>query len=645
MKRAYVFILSINIAVLATAQISLPQIFSDHMILQRDVDIPVWGKASPNTAITVTLNNASVETTSDEQGEWLVHLPRQKAGGSCELMVSERGKDSPSIVFKDVLIGDVWFASGQSNMEWHVQQADGADTEIPRAANPQIRFIKIEHRKSLEPLEDIPPAEWKVCDSTTVRDMSAVAYYFVKRLEADLDIPVGFIQSTWGGTPVEAWTSREMLLSEPHVRGRVLLYDTITLDNFIKDSLDLITFWDIVYNPKNGTDTIIPKPGYHAKNWEEVSIPGSIREWEPEFYEGMIWLRKSINLSEAFTGQDLSINLGYPEMNYSLYFNGEEICKTMWNANLTHNYTIPASVIQKGKNTISIRMAALWGGGALNPPGEEIYLTNHQDTLYLSGKWQYKKDLEPEIPKIYNYHYYPAYLYNAMIHPVIPYGIKGFIWYQGEANDTAAYAYRQLLPLMINDWRIRWQQGYLPFLYVQLPNFMERKDNPSDGFWAVMRESQSETLHVFNTGMSCIIDLGEAGNIHPKNKIDVGNRLAAVAEKQVYGKNTIASGPVYAGFRVEGSKVRLSFSETGTGLGTTDKLPPKGFTVAGEDQTFYRADAIIEGDKLILSADKVKSPVAVRYAWADNPEVNLINSEKLPAVPFRTDTWKVMSQK
>jgi sialate O-acetylesterase len=350
-------------------------------------------------------------------------------------------------------------------------------------------------------------------------------------------------------------------------------------------------------------------------------------------------------LPETFAGKDLRVNLGHPEMNYSLYFNGQEICKNIWNSNPTHSYTIPARLVQRGENTIAVRVAMLWGGGGLNPPADDLYINDGASTISLAGKWLYKKDLETAFPKIRNYQYYPTVLFNAMINPLIPYGIRGFIWYQGESNAWAAYDYRTLFPMLIKDWRQRWQQGNCPFLFVQLANYMKTKPLPAESEWAELREAQALTLSQPNTGMACAIDIGEANDIHPKNKQEVGRRLALIANKMVYKQAGIASGPAYKDFRKEGSRIRINFTNAGSGLSTKDGKEVTGFAIAGKDKKFYWAKAIIEGDHVIVSSDKVAEPESVRYAWADNPECNLVNSESLPAVPFRTDKWKGITQK
>ncbi|MCU4164315.1 sialate O-acetylesterase [Carboxylicivirga caseinilyticus] len=626
------------------AQISMPYFLSDHMVLQREKPIVVWGWAEPGISLTIELNGSIVEVTTNAEGSWEVYLPQMNAGGPYEMKISESDNNQNTKVFKDVMIGDVWFASGQSNMEWQVQQSDGAETEIPNSFNNNIRFCQIPHAVSLEPLENTQKTSWEVCDTSSVKDFSAVAYYFAKNIQPKIGVPVGIIQSTWGGTPVEAWTSKEMLQTNAFTRGLSQKNDTITYAHFQKDTVDINTFWDIVYNPKNNVDSLFSQPQYKDADWREVTVPGVVSEWENDFYEGMIWLRKTVDLKRDFTGTDLTINLGHPEMNYSVYFNGTGICKTQWNANLTHDYKVPASIIKKGENVIAIRIAALWGGGGLNRPAEDIYLSNGKKKISLAGNWTYKKDLEPSIPKVKYYHQYPYFIYNAMVHPIHPYGLKGFLWYQGENNEGEAYRYREMLPLMINDWRINWKQGNLPFVLVQLPNYMKTDDEPSDGKWAVLRESQTEALHLPNTAMTCIIDCGTGDNIHPTNKTVVGERLANVVAKSFYQMDLVASGPVFKDFSKEGNKLRIRFTGTAEGLLTKNNESVKGFAIAGEDHMFYWAEAIIEGSEVVISSDMVNRPIAVRYAWGNNPNCNLMNSAGLPALPFRTDDWQVVTQ-
>ncbi|WP_276500150.1 sialate O-acetylesterase [Terrimonas pollutisoli] len=629
------------------AQISLPKVFGDSMVLQRGIKIPVWGNSTPGALIVAKLGNIQATAKADQHGKWQIRFPVFKAGGPYTLDIAESGKPDSKIKLKGILIGDVWLASGQSNMEWQVQQAKDAGKEIANADFPQIRFLVVEQDKQLKPQPDIRAGKWKVCDTVHVKGFSAVAYYFARKIHRDQNVPVGIIQSTWGGTPVEAWTSREMLLTSPITKTKTLSNDTLGLDreDFLTDSLNWIRIWNIVYNPQNNADKIFAVPTFDDAGWTTVEMPNVVKDFGIGAYEGVVWLRKKITLPESFNQKELTINLGHPEMNYSLYFNGEAICKNVWNSNPTHSYTIPANLVKSGENTIAVRVAMLWGGGGLNPPAEDLYITDGAFKISLAGKWLYQKDLETAFPKILNYQYYPTVLFNAMINPLIPFGIKGFIWYQGESNAGAAYNYRKLFPMLITDWRQRWQQGNLPFLFVQLANYMKTKPLPSESEWAELREAQTLTLSQPNTGMACAIDIGEANDIHPKNKQEVGRRLALIANKMVYKRAVIASGPQYKNFQKKGNHIRINFINSGSGLSTRDGKEVKGFAIAGKDKKFYWANATIEGNKVIVSCDKVAEPVAVRYAWADNPECNLINSEDLPATPFRTDDWKGITQK
>ncbi len=646
------FLIIFLLRISAHAQVTLPKVFGDSMVLQRGIKIPVWGNSTPGALVVAKLGNVQATAKVDQQGKWQLKFPVFKEGGPYVLEIVESGKPGSTIKLTGILIGDVWLASGQSNMEWQVQQAKDAGKEMANAHFPQIRFLVVEHSKLVKPQSDILAGKWKVCDAANVKDFSAVAYYFARKVHYDQKVPVGIIQSTWGGTPIEAWTSREMLLTSPITKARTLSNDTLAPDreDFVQDSLNGIRLWDIVYNPQNNSDKIVTAAGYDDAGWTTVNMPNVIKDLGIGYDEGMVWLRKKITLPGSFHQKNVTINIGHPEMNYSLYFNGQEICKNVWYGNPTHFYTIPASLVQRGENTIAVRIAMLWGGGGLNP-ADDIYITDGSSKISLGGKWLYNKDVEPALPKMLNYQYNPAVLFNVMIHPLIPYGIKGFIWYQGEANAGAAYDYRKLFPMLIADWRKRWQQGNLPFLFVQLANYMKTKPLPSESEWAELREAQTLTLSQPNTGMACTIDIGEANDIHPKNKQEVGRRLALVANKMVYKQECIASGPTYKSFQKDGSRIRINFANTGSGLSTKDKQEVTGFAIAGKDKQFYWAKAMIihgtqgKGNEVIVYSDKVAEPVAVRYAWADNPECNLVNSAGLPAIPFRTDEWRGITQK
>ena len=377
---------------LCYAQVSLPKVFGDNMVLQRGIAIPVWGKAKPGSVVIAKLGKERISAKADKEGKWMLYFSKRKEGGPYELEISESGNVQATIKFKGILIGDVWLASGQSNMEWQVQQVQAnkdianlihgdrslheqqskpANKESSNTDYSQIRFFMVEHDKKLSPQQDVLSGTWKICDTISVKNFSAVAFYFARKIHGDQNVPIGIIQSTWGGTPVESWTSREMLLTSSISKAQAISNDTLSPDDFVNDSLNLVRFWDIVYHPQNNTDKIIPVPEYNDADWAKIEMPNVIKDFGIGRYEGMMWLRKKITLPESFTGKDLTLNIGHPEMNYSLYFNGEEICKTIWNSNPKQFYTIPAKLVKNGENTISLRMAMLWGGGRLESTGRK----------------------------------------------------------------------------------------------------------------------------------------------------------------------------------------------------------------------------------------------------------------------------------
>ncbi|POY37459.1 sialate O-acetylesterase [Solitalea longa] len=629
----------------AKAQLWVPRVFGDNMVLQRNINIPIWGKADPNAKVLVEFAGNNTQAVANENGEWNVSLPSMPAGGPYIMQVSVVGDSKQTIKFSNIMLGDVWVASGQSNMEMKISESKDAVAEIKNAIHPTIRFLIVPHDVSLHPKSDIlPEAKWKQCDSSTAADFSAVAYSFSRQLQQKENVTIGIIQSTWGGTPVEAWTSEEMLMTVPELAKIVTKNNKENIDEsiFKKNEEVVKVYWDIIYNSYNGLKKKVNEPGFNDSKWPVLNMPATVRSWGKGPYEGILWFRKTVDLTKLAKGKSLNLHLHKPEMNYSLYFNGQEICKNVWNAAKTHTYTIPAKLVKKGKNVVVLRMAALWGGGGLNDPADSLYLSDGADKVSLAGEWTYMKGIETGIPKTISYQYTPSYLYNAMIKPIVPYGIKGFIWYQGEANVANAAQYETTFPLMINDWRIRWKQGHLPFLYVQLANYMKRTTNPLvKSEWAELRDAQAKTLGTPNTAMATIIDIGEADDIHPKNKQEVGLRLALAAENKVYGKKEVVySGPVADSVTIEGNAICIKFREIGSGLIAKNAADLKGFIIAGNDRKFYWAKAVIKGDIIEVSCEQVIAPVAVRYGWADNPDCNLYNKEGLPASPFRTDNWK-----
>jgi sialate O-acetylesterase len=512
-KRQTILLLAIVLALsgVSPADVRLPSVIGDNMVLQQGVQVPIWGWADPCEQVSVGNNwgNACYGTRADVNGLWQVNMHTPTAGGPYELRIMGEN----TITLKNILVGEVWVCSGQSNMEWPLSQATNGKQETNEANYPQIRLFTVGRKVSYTPMANCK-GQWRVCDSRTAGSFSAVGYFFGRELYKQLNVPIGLIHTSWGGTPAESWMSKEYLESDANFRPILQHFDE-TVANFPQ----------------------LLKKYQEAKKERDETITRLKAEGKPV------------------------------------------------------------------------------------PPIQEIY--------------------EP-IGK--GHPYSPTGLYNGMIFPIIPYGIRGTIWYQGESNAWRAYQYRTLFLAMIKNWRQAWGEGDFPFFYVQLANYKDVNSEPTESDWAELREAQLMALSVPNTGMAVTIDIGE-NYIHPKNKQDVGKRLALWALAKTYKKDVVYSGPLYHLMEVQGNKVILHFDHVGGGLVARGEEQLKGFTIAGTDRKFVWADAKIQGDTVVVSSDKVTEPVAVRYGWAINPVCNLYNKEGLPASPFRTDDWPGVTDK
>lgn len=626
----------------SVSNLKLPALFSDHMILQQGIHCPVWGWAEDGAKVTVEMAGHKVSAKA-RHGRWQVELPVIKAGGPYTMTVSTQDQ---TIELTDVLAGEVWICSGQSNMEWPLESVNNAEAELASAQHADIRLFTVTPNTATEPLEDVT-GQWEVCTPETVREFSAVGYLFGRHLLESGVGPIGLIDSTWGGTVAEAWTSMKALKQEPDfapILTRDADLEVIQARLMEKYGEDLIT------DERNSTVTLNDNTALN-QGWAKTEVDPS--EWEtmelPTLWEdaglsidGVVWFRKEVTIPDDWAGQDLTLKLATIDDVDFTYFNGEEIAHTLYDVSgpwmTPRVYDVPGDLVKAGKNVIAVRVYDGQGGGGIFPSDNPMQIGPRGDAnpLDLSGTWQYRVECIMSLGS--GQENYPARLYNAMISPLVPYGIKGAIWYQGESNADRAFQYRTLFPAMIQDWRNAWDQGDFPFYFVQLANYMQRKDEPSDSQWAELREAQAMTLSLRNTGMAVIIDVGNAGDIHPRDKQTVGKRLAVIAQAHDYDQDVVYSGPMYTGMTVQGHEIRLQFDHTDGGLIAKDS-PLTGFTVAGEDQTFHWAEARIDGDTVVVTSDQVAKPVAVRYAWADNPACNLYNGAGLPASPFRTDDW------
>ena len=610
--------------------------------MQRDQPSYIWGWADPKEKITVRFHNQVKKTTADKSGKWKITLDPEAAGGPFQINVA--GKNTINI--NNVLIGDVWICSGQSNMEWTLRNSNNAQQEISAANYPQIRHFKVPNTVAMEPKDDITGGEWKICSPETAADFTAVGYFFARELVKELNVPVGLLNTSWGGTHSETWTSREAFENSDEFKTMIAGLPKLNFDSIAKQRTAATR--KRVEGLQGPLDDIASEvPSWRTatiddSRWPVMKVPGLWEQQAPGDFDGVVWFRKTFEVSAANAGKEAVIDLSTIDDADETYVNGTRVGVTN-GYNIKRKYTIPAGTLKEGRNVIAIKVSDTGGGGGIYGDAADLKITVGGNSQPLSGDWKYKVEALNNAGSAVGPNSYPTLLFNAMVNPLIPFAMKGVIWYQGESNAGRAYQYRQAFPLMISDWRKHWKQGDFPFYFVQLASYnASNGDSRKGSGWAELREAQTMTLQLPNTGMAVTTDIGEPKDIHPRNKQDVGKRLALVALNKTYGRNITSSGPVYQSMKVDGNKVIISFANVGGGLIAKDKYGYlKGFEIAGSDQQFQYAKAMIEGDKVIVYHEGITNPAAVRFGWADDAsDNNLFNKEGLPAVPFRTDNWK-----
>ncbi|MBG9377206.1 sialate O-acetylesterase [Panacibacter sp. DH6] len=621
----------------ACARVKLPRIFRDSMILQRDAKINIWGWASNGEKISVKFNGRVYKTTTGNNGKWMLQLAPAQAGGPYTMQIAGSNK----IILRDILIGDVWLCAGQSNMEHQMKlHAVRYAAEIATADNKYIRQFKVPNTANLlAAQQDLNDGYWKWADSSNVKDFSAVAYFFAKALYEKYKVPVGIINASWGGIPIEAMMSEKSLEEFPGILGTVEKNkDTIYVNNTNRKAFEIIQS-----TPKPVDRGITEKwyePSYIPKNWRQIAVPGYWEDQGIRDLDGALWFRKEVDLdhpdfapAKVFLGRIVDAD--------ELYINGVKIGATGY-MYPQRRYPVPAGILKKGKNLFVVRITNNYGKGGF-VPDKPYQLIVGKDTVDLTGYWQYKVGyVKPAntlpAPFTIAMQNQPTALFNAMIAPLTGYNVKGFAWYQGESNTGRSAEYASLQAAMIRDWRSKWGDNSLPFLFVQLPGFMDYTYSPVESGWALFREAQAGSLTLPNTAMAVTIDLGEWNDIHPDRKKEVGDRLALAAQKIAYDEAIVFTGPTFAAQTISGNKIIVSFNNTGSGLATSNGEALSEFAIAGDDKKFVSANAVIEGNHVIVSIEIIQHPKYVRYAWADNPpNPNLINKEGLPAAPFRTD--------
>ncbi len=639
---------------------TLHPLFSSHAVLQRDIPVPVWGQAQPGAPITVALGGVEVRGVADALGRFSVTLPPLPAGGPHELMVSEA---AGTATVRDILVGEVWICSGQSNMEWPVDQGGFPPAEIEASDEPHLRLFVVPKTVAAQPLAT-PQAQWTFCDAGTRPGFSAVGYAFGRDLQRRLGVPVGLIATSWGGTFAEAWLPRADLEQDERLAPIVTRWDA--WPKFEPDSPEyqrLLAEWEqqaVHLDPGNAGE---------PKGWHRAELPkGEQSEWShmdlPCYWEqcglnidGAVWFRREIIIPATWQGIDLELNLGPIDDYDTTYVNGVRVggigSETPDAYCRPRTYSIPAALVQSGTVVIAVRVFDRVGNGGICGKPQDLNLApadGSGEIIPLPGTWAYRVELAlpptpnpPALPQSALVPSRPGGLFNGMIAPLAPYAARGVIWYQGESNADRGEQYVPLLSTLIAAWRRAFQRG-LAFHIVQLCAFKTRIAQPGNSEWAELREAQGAVADsVPGCGLAVTIDTGDATDIHPRNKALVGHRLARLALRRDYGcTDVIAEGPVFTACTCTGSQARVQFRVEGC-LTASGGNPVQGFAIAGADQHWFPAQAVIDGDCVVVSAPQVPAPVAVRYAWADNPLATLIDATGLPARPFRSDTWPLLS--
>lgn len=610
-------------------------LFSDNMILQRDVPCPIWGWTRPGDKITVTLDDKSVTAVADADGRWLAKIGPKPAGGPHTVTIA----GPKTVTLKNVLFGDVWICSGQSNMDFGIDGVNQWWGELPGGQVDGIRLCWIKPTSSFTP-EPTVAATWAVASNDSLLNIkkpyttvgfSAIAWMFGRKVHKDSGVPVGMIECAQGNSSIQPWSTLASLRQETKYGAN--------LDTFAYYENE-VTEWAKKGDPAYAQTESWKTPAFDDSSWATIDLPQGANKSSFSGFNGLIWFRRQVELPADFAGQDLWLNLG-PVMEQDVtWFNGVFV-GGQDGYRRDHAFLVPGKLVKAGANVIAVRVL---GNGSFIGKPEQLKLSKDKvsgESVSLAGPWKYQTSTPAAKltgrKRQYDRIWMPAGLFNGMIAPMAPFAIKGFLWYQGEGNSGQA-AYEQELTSMIKDWRAIFGQGDCPFYIVQLAGYGPMSAAPGKDSWAVTREIQARVARtVPNSGLAVAIDRGEIHDIHPPNKRDVADRLAAVALAKAYKMDVPCEGPTYKSMKIEGNRIRISF-DNATGLKSLGS-GPSSFAVAGVDKKFVWAHASIDGETVLVSSPEVKEPVAVRYGWSDNAYCNLYNKADLPAVPFRTDSW------
>ena len=622
----------------AMAQLRLPAIISDHMVIQRGEPVHVWGWAAQGQKVTATLAGHKATVRTGKDGRWSLYLPAISAAGPHTLTVSA-GKESLSVT--DILAGEVWMTSGQSNMDFRLRSIDRADDEISYATNASIRLFEINHALASRPADDVS-GHWAVTTPEAADCFTAVGYLFARELAKRLNCAVGIINTSWGGTDIETWMSPKAIESFPKYNPLVEEMRTADLDAQAKRWQVLKAKFDKAVREECGERDGWYRTDFDKSDWQRLEVPGLWTIDTLAKMDGVVWTTTQFDVPEELTGKEATLYMGMIDDDDVTWVNGQRIGETK-GFTVKRTYTIPAGVLKAGKNELTVKIIDDHGGGGCYGPRYLYFIrVGSQRIPILKHPWKYRisavKDLEGFVPD--NPNKYPSRLYNAMVAPICRYGIKGVIWYQGENNANRAQEYYRLFPAMINDWREQWKRPEMPFYWVQLANFMKPVDTPAESSWATLRDAQNATLSLPHTGQAVIIDVGEADDVHPKDKQTVANRLSLMALNHEYGMHDVycdSPQPVRAERTADGN-ILLTLRNEAETLVCHDRYGYAcGFAVAGADGVYRWAKGeVVAPNQVRLTTPKGVVPMMVRYAWGDNPDdANLYNSAGLPTTPFQ----------
>ncbi len=616
----------------------LARIFGDGMVVQRDAPLTVWGWAAPRAPVTVAFRGHAASTVTAANGAWRARLAAGAAGGPFELTVRA---GMQRIDVRDVLVGDVWLAGGQSNMELTVSQADSAAAEIAAARDSSIRQFKVPDSWSDDPSDSLAGGSWSPADPAHVGDFSAVAYYFARDLRRDVHVPIGIINDNWGGSNIETWIGRPAQHLSDSAWSAIQRGEAARIDTERAALRARIGGLPEVDSGFMNEKALWAAPDYDDSAWRTLRVPGY---WEDQGYtglDGVAWYRVAFDLDSAEMHRGVRLSMAAIDDDDITWLNGVEVGRTS-GYNLARSYALPPGALRR-RNVLAVRVADGGGNGGINGPA--ILEFGDGSSRSLAGAWKFKVAKVSFLPDGQRINKIPSILYNKMVHPLLPITMKGVLWYQGESNannDAQAAAYRDQFTTLIQSWRAAFNNRAMPFLWVQLPGF-NRPDStpPLHAAWAIQRESMEAALSLPNTGRAIAIDVGDSTNIHPRDKQTVGYRLALVARRVAYHQPVLASGPTYRALTARGDTLVIAFENVGSGLVThPSDASPGAFAIAGADRKFVWANARIAGNTVRVWSDRVRAPAAVRYAWSNFPlHANLYNREGLPAAPFRTDRW------